>query len=269
MALDKNTVRSVDVPSGEAVIEARVVGDGPPVVLLAGHSRGVSDFVELMDALGAAGHQAVGINIRGAEGSSGPFDKLTTEMMVEDIEAVVQALGLGRFHILGHALGSRLARYFATCRPEAVRTVILLAAGGRQVVPVDHTRLAEAITRTLAGTISAGEMDQMMHECRLVAPGNDPRRVRTGWWPNVTALVEAWKHITLDDYISAGGRPTLVLFGAEDAVTPVPNVHALKDELGDQVRLVEIAGAGHCMQMERPREVQAAVLDWLSGHRNT
>jgi pimeloyl-ACP methyl ester carboxylesterase len=48
----------------------------------------------------------------------------------------------------------------------------------------------------------------------------------------------------------------------------VPNVHALKDELGGQVRLVEIAGAGHCMQMERPREVEAAILGWLSEHRN-
>jgi pimeloyl-ACP methyl ester carboxylesterase len=268
MPFAENAVRSIDVTSGDAVIEARVAGDGPAVVMLAGHSRGVSDLAELMEALAAAGHQAVGINIRGAEGSSGPFDKLTTEMMVGDIEAVVQSLGLGRFHILGHALGGRLARYFATCRPEAIRTVILLAAGGRQVVPVDHTRLADAIARTLTGSISASEMDRLMHECRIVAPGNSPRRVRTGWWPNAAALHEAWKHTTLDDYITAGGRPTLVLYGSEDAVTPVPNVHALKDEFSDQVHLVKILGAGHCMQMERPREVEGAILGWLSDHRN-
>jgi hypothetical protein len=52
----------------------------------------------------------------------------------------------------------------------------------------------------------------------------------------------------------------LVLYGAEDKVTPAPNVLSLKDELGDQVRLVEITGAGHCMQSERPREVAAAIL---------
>ncbi len=60
----------------------------------------------------------------------------------------------------------------------------------------------------------------------------------------------------------------LVLYGAEDGVTPAPNVFSLRDELGDQVRLVEIAGAGHCMQMERPREVEAAILAWLSDHQN-
>jgi pimeloyl-ACP methyl ester carboxylesterase len=82
------------------------------------------------------------------------------------------------------------------------------------------------------------------------------------------ALAKAWSQKTLDDYIAAGRRPMLVLYGSEDTVTPVPNVHALKDELGDQVRLVEIAGAGHCMQMERPREVEAAILGWLSDHRS-
>ncbi len=107
--------------------------------MLAGHSRGVSDFAELMRALAAAGYQAVAIKIHGAEGSSGPFDQLTVDMMVEDIEAVAWAVGLGRFHILGPALGSRLARYFATCHPDTIRTVIVLAGSGRPVVSIDHT----------------------------------------------------------------------------------------------------------------------------------
>ena len=48
----------------------------------------------------------------------------------------------------------------------------------------------------------------------------------------------------------------------------MPNVLSLQDELGDQVRLVEIIGAGHCMQIERPREVEAAILGWLSDRQN-
>ena len=47
----------------------------------------------------------------------------------------------------------------------------------------------------------------------------------------------------------------------------MPNVLSLKDEFGDQVRLVEIPG--HCMQSERPREVEAAILAWLSDHEDS
>lgn len=122
--------------------------------MLAGLARGVSDLAELLHALAAAGNQAIAVNMRGAEGSSGPFDQLTTDM-VDDVRAVARALGLGRFHVLGHALGGRLARYFAARHPEAISTVIVLAGSGRQVVPVDYGRLGEAITGTLAGTISA------------------------------------------------------------------------------------------------------------------
>jgi hypothetical protein len=77
-----------------------------------------------------------------------------TDMMVDDVRAIARALGLGRFHVLGHT-GGRLARYFAARHPEAISTVIVLAGSGRQVVPVDYGRLGEAITGTLAGTISA------------------------------------------------------------------------------------------------------------------
>jgi pimeloyl-ACP methyl ester carboxylesterase len=268
MSAEANAVRSVDVTSGEAIIEVKIAGVGPAMVMLAGYARGVSDFAELMHTLAAAGYQAIAINMRGAEGSSGPFDQLTSDMMVDDIEEVARALGLGRFHILGHAYGGHLARYFAACHPELIKTVIALAASGRQVVPVDPTRLVEAVTRTLAGTISAIEMDRLIVECGLVAPGNSPRRFRTGWWSNAPALLKAWSQRRLDDYLTVGGKPILVLYGAEDRFAPVPNVLSLKDELGDQVRLVEIIGAGHCTFMERPREVEAAILSWLSDHQN-
>jgi hypothetical protein len=90
----------------------------------------------------------------------------------------------------------------------------MLAGGGRPVVPIDHTVLAEAIARALAGTISASEMDRLIFECGLVASGNNPRPFNTGWWPNLSARAKAWGEKTLDDYIAAGRRPMLVFYGA-------------------------------------------------------
>ena len=82
-----------------------------------------------------------------------------------------------------------------------------------------------------------------MLETGLVAPGNDPRPCRTGWWSNAPALMKAWSQRPIDDCLASGGRPMLVLYGAQDGITPVPNVLSLRDELGDQVRLIEIADA--------------------------
>jgi pimeloyl-ACP methyl ester carboxylesterase len=86
-------------------------------------------------------------------------------------------------------------------------------------------------------------MDRIMLETGLVAPGNDPRPCRTGWWSNALALMKVWSQRPIDHRLASGGRPMLVLYGAQDGITPVPNVLSLRDELGDQVRLIEIADA--------------------------
>jgi hypothetical protein len=48
MLSEKNAVRAVDVASGDAVIEAKLLGEGPPVVMIAGLARGVSDLAGLI-----------------------------------------------------------------------------------------------------------------------------------------------------------------------------------------------------------------------------
>ena len=115
MFTNSHTVRSVDVTSGAAVIEAKVTGHGAAVVLIAGLASGVSDLDRLMQAVAGAGFQAIAINMRGAEGSSGPYADLTTDMVVADIETVARALGLGRsrfsvMHLGGvwHAVSRRV-----------------------------------------------------------------------------------------------------------------------------------------------------------------
>ena len=254
---------SVDVRSGDAVLQVKVVGDGPAVVLVPGLARGASDYAGLMQGLAGAGYRAVAINLRGAEGSSGPFKRMTLETIERDIGCVARALALGRFDLLGHALGAYVARFYASRHPEMVRSVICLAGGGRAVVQGRVAPFLAAVERAIAGEIGADEMDRAMVACGLVAPTSDPREFRTGWWPNLHALLEAWKAVPPESYMAAGGRPMLVMYGALDGIAPPPNMLSLREDLGAQVTLVEIAGAGHCVQAEQPAAVEAALLDWL------
>lgn len=257
-------VTSIDVPAGDAVLQVKVAGDGPPVVLVPGLARGATDYAGLMQTLAQAGYRAVAINLRGAEGSSGPFAGLSLPTIAQDIACVAQALGLTRFDILGHALGAYLARYFAFRHPEMVRSVICLAGGGRTKVQGKLAPFLEAVSRAVAGTIGASEMDHAMLACGLVAPTSNPRAFRTGWWPNLHALLEAWKAVPPETYMGAGGRPMMVMYGELDGLTPPPNILSLREDLGEQVTLVPIAGAGHCVQAEQPAAVDAVLLAWLA-----
>jgi pimeloyl-ACP methyl ester carboxylesterase len=58
--------------------------------------------------------------------------------------------------------------------------------------------------------------------------------------------------------------PTLILCGANDALTP-PKLHREMADRIPQARLVVIEDCGHLSTLERPDEVSAAMRDWLRG----
>lgn len=59
--------------------------------------------------------------------------------------------------------------------------------------------------------------------------------------------------------------PTLVMCGADDALTPVELHQEMVDAIGDNADLVVIEHCGHLSPLERPEEVSAAMFDWLQG----
>jgi pimeloyl-ACP methyl ester carboxylesterase len=68
--------------------------------------------------------------MRGAGESRGPIDGVTVHDLAADVAGVLEAVGCGPAHLVGHAFGNRVARCLAADRPSLVRRVALLAAGG-------------------------------------------------------------------------------------------------------------------------------------------
>ena len=60
--------------------------------------------------------------------------------------------------------------------------------------------------------------------------------------------------------------PTLLLFGAEDPLTPPTVGEYMQDKIVG-ARLVVIPDAGHLTNLEKPDAFNRAVLDFLRAHR--
>lgn len=58
--------------------------------------------------------------------------------------------------------------------------------------------------------------------------------------------------------------PTLVVVGAEDAITPPGEAREIAAGIGAKARYLEIPGCGHLSTLEAPEVVTAALLDWLA-----
>ena len=251
--------RNIEV-SG-ATLECTLYGSGAPVVVLANAGCSTGYFDVLARTLTAGGFQTISINMRGTGESRGSLDGITVHDLAADVAGVLEALDCGPAHLVGHAFGNRVARCLAVDRPALVRSVTLLAAGGL-IVP-----------STAPGTNfrNATEVKMNGSDCVTVlgahwlSPASDPKILaRVECWPAVlVAHLATSRGVALEDWWGAGTAPLLVIQGLDDEAAPPGNGHALREQFGERVRVIDLPRAGHFLLLEQPEAVTRAVAEFV------
>ena len=204
--------------SGGVDLEAEVLGEGPPLVLIHGITENWRSWEPLLAPL-AASHTVVAMDLRGHGGSS-PGQGYDTGSMAGDVSEVVDALGLDRPLVVGHSLGGVVATAFAATFPcrGVVNVDQPLALGGfqdgvRQLEPLlrgtdDEFRSAvEGVFEQMVGPLGAEE------RVRIEALRRPDQEVVLGVWAmlleGTRAEVDAFvlsilEHVTVP-YLSLHG----------------------------------------------------------------
>ena len=131
------TTRQMVERSG-GTVEVFIEGQGPRVVMIPSPGRGAEDFADLAGQVSAAGYRVVRPQPRGIGGSRGTLEGITLREIAADVVSVIETLPGQPAFVVGHAFGNRVARMLAGDRPERVRAVILLAAGGESAHGPSH-----------------------------------------------------------------------------------------------------------------------------------
>ena len=247
---------------GAASLECTVSGSGDPLVVLANAGCSTGYLESFGDRI--TGSQIISINMRGVGASRGPLDNATLHDLASDVTGVLTALQCGPAHILGHAFGNRIARCLAADHPAMVRRVILVAAGGRIGPPTPlGSMFRDAPPAKLMGPecVALG--------ARWLSPASDPKVLASvECWPQVhIAHLATSGRVQQDEWWTGGSAPLLVIQGLDDVAAPPGNGHALRDQVGERVQVVDIPRAGHFLIVEQPDLVAAAVTDFVGGRR--
>jgi len=256
--------RLIPRPSG-GEIAFSLEGTGPSVLMIPSLGRPASDFDDLSRRLVAAGFTAVCPDPRGISKSTGPMDGLTLHDLAADTAAVIEALGGKPVIVVGHAFGQRVGRMLAADRPELVRAMAMVAAGGR-------APMKPGAQEALMGCFRLDRPDaERLADVKFAffAPGHDPSVWRDGWYPDAAkAQIAATRATPVEGWWNAGSStPLLVIQGLQDTVAPPENGRMMKAELGDRVELLEIDGAGHALLPEQPEKIAAAVIAFARRHQ--
>ena len=246
-----------NIQVGGATLECTLCGSGTPVVLLANAGCSTGYFDDLARALAAGGLQTISVNMRGTGESRGSLDGTSLHDLAGDVAEVLEALDCGAAHLVGHAFGNRVARCLAADQPALVRSVTLLAAGG----------LIGPATPLGTNFRNATEIKMNGSDCvtvlgaRWLSPASDPKVLaQVECWPAaLVAHLATSRGVALEEWWGAGTAPLLVIQGLDDEIAPAGNGHALREQFGERVRVIDLPRAGHFLLLEQPEAVTRAV----------
>jgi non-heme chloroperoxidase len=229
---------------------------GPVVVCIHGYSDSSFSFSRLTPLLTARGYDVVAPDLRGHGDSDRPSDYGIDEF-ADDVVAFLDAVGIDRATLVGHSMGSFVARRVAERAPERVERLVLigssvspdnpavpelLAAVDSFDDPVPEDFVREFQTSTVHAPVPADFLEQVVAESRKL-----PARV---WRDVLHAFVRS------DDAgaLRSIQARTLVLTGDHDDIFGPADCRRLADALPDAT-LLAYDSVGHSAQWEDPERV--------------
>lgn len=252
---------------------------GDPLMLVHGFTGGRGDFAEWVEPLARLGRHVVVPDLRGHGATGGPEgpNNYDLDVFADDVGALADQLGWGRFGLLGHSMGGMVAQRTALQQPTRLSSLVLMdthhgAVGGMDPGLVD---LAIEVATTDGMAALATAMDNLGGSPLETEPARRLRDER----PELAAIDRAKflashpdmyasmaRHLTSHpdrlDALASLSVPTLVMVGEEDR--PFLAASRAMAATIPGARLAVIAGAGHSPQREAPDAWWRALSEFLS-----
>ena len=199
-------------------------------------------------------------------------EDLSVDDMARDLLGLIDALGVARAHLVGHAAGGLIGLAFALIAPERLGKLVVIN-GWAKLDPYTarcfDVRLAllrdsgpEAYLR--AQPIFLYPPDWIsVHSDRLDAEA----AAHLADFPGPEAVEKRIAALRAFDFTAELGRisaPVLVLASANDALVPSHAARPLAEGLPNASRKLQFGG-GHACNITEPEEFHERVLSWLTG----
>lgn len=219
----------------------------------------------------AAAARVITPDLRGHGRSETPAGPLTMDQQADDLAALLAHLGIGRAVVAGLSMGGYIAFAMWRRHPERIRALVLADTRAEPDSVVARANRERAIAQ-VQQTGAAAHADMMLP--RLLSPTSlaTPRLA--------TAARKMMAEQSVAGIVGALGGlrdradsrptlptitvPTLVITGAEDALTPPADGAALAAAIPGAQHTI-VPKAGHLSPLENPRAFNATVRAFLRG----
>ena len=231
----------------------------PPLVLIHGaggdHLSWPPEIRRLADA------RVFTLDLPGHGKSEGPGCQSVADY-ADSVVGFMNAAGLSRAVLVGHALGGAIALTLAIDHPECVAGIGLISTGSR--LPIASSVLENA-ANPATFILAVQSLQELMHIPQAAKYLKDQTfrhlsSIRPTLFHGDLRACDQFDVTTRLDAIRA---PVLVLCGTDDQFTPRRYSESLAGQIHGAA-LQTIDGAGHLVMLEQPRRVSALLSVFLT-----
>jgi len=284
--------RTATTPDLHVAYRERGPRGGTPVLLVHGFPDDARTWDRLATALAADGYRTIAPFVRGfgpTRFAGGAERSGEVAALARDVLALADALGIERFHVVGHDWGARAGYAAAALAPQRLRSLTALAVAygtnhASQTMPIDQTRAywyqwyfatprgeaelaanAHAFCRALWTYWSPNwRFDDAEYDATAASFANpdflavvlSSYRQRWGFAPGAAAYAHDREALARVPPLAV---PTLTLMGRDDGATLPSNAEGKEALFTGRYRVEVLDGSGHFVQREQPDAVAERV----------
>ena len=250
-----NNIHSNQIKVGKLDIHYFTGGHGEPLVVIHGGGGGAEGWLQSMTEL--CEHHEIYVPDLPGFGRSQPMDgKYGISEFVDFLESFTHALGLKRFHLVGHSIGGGIALRYAVKFPHKIGKLVLVnsMSVGKEIALWIRFLSSSILFRPL-GLAAAAILEAVKWLVNvLYAPLkfiNPLPRATINLGAGMAILTE--QATVLLSQFSKLMIPTLLVWGANDNIVPVSNAYAAVRLIpGCQLHVFE--DCGHSVYKEKVKE---------------
>lgn len=244
-------------------------GEGPAVVFLHGAGADHKTFDAQADAIVDSGGQAILVDLR-QHGLSRPnSSRLSAELLVDDVDALVTHLKLHRPVLAGHSLGGNIAQSLVRRNPERFAGLIVVGSTWNAGPLGRRERLLLHLAAPALALIPRRRLYPMMANASAITLAAREDLLRAFSQLSKREFMEVWRAAVQFVVPEPGYRtpvPLLLVRGANDEtgnIATAMSAWARAEGVFEHV----IPNAGHLVTQDARQAVTGVILDYLENLR--
>jgi pimeloyl-ACP methyl ester carboxylesterase len=281
-------VQSIDVAVGPLTFDALAAGPdgGEGVLLLHGFPQTSRAWVDQLEALGGAGYRAVAFDQRGYSPRARPasVEAYRAPELTADVIGVADALGMDRFHLVGHDWGGAVAwqvggrhgdrlctlTVVSTPHPAALGMALAGQTGGDQAARSSYIPLfrePDSQDRLLADD---AQVLRLVYLASGMPAGREAPYVEALGTPEALGAALNWYRaadLSLIDGLGPVRAPTMYVWSTEDPALGREAAEATAAFVEGPYRFEVLEGVGHWIPELQPDRLNALLLDHFGASR--